>query len=64
MTEGGLRIRDPALVNLALGGKILWKLIHEPSHLVSVLMRTKYGPIKSLNKLQNANTVNNTQVWK
>eukprot|EP00253_Pinus_taeda_P034784 PITA_34784 len=32
MAEGGMQIRDPALVNLALGGKILWKMIHEPSH--------------------------------
>lgn len=63
-TEGGLQIRDPALVNLALGEKILWKLIHEPSHPVSVLLRTKYGPNKSLSNLQNANTVNSTQVWK
>eukprot|EP00253_Pinus_taeda_P031511 PITA_31511 len=64
IAEGGLQIRDPDLVNLVMGGKILWKLIHEPSHSISVLLRTKYGPNKSLSNLHNANTVNNTQVWK
>lgn len=62
--DGGLQIRDPALVNLTLGGNILWKLIHEPTHPVSVLLTTKYRPNKSLSNLQNANVVNSTQVWK
>eukprot|EP00253_Pinus_taeda_P033982 PITA_33982 len=61
MVEGGLQIRDPALVNLAMGGKILWKLIHEPSHLISITLHTKYGLNKSLSNLHNANTVNSTQ---
>ena len=34
ITEGGLQIRDPVLVNLALGGKIMWKLHCDPHHLV------------------------------
>jgi len=62
--DGGLQMRDPALINLALGGKILWKLIHEPTHPVSVLLRSKYSPNKNLSNLQNANIVNSTQVWK
>jgi hypothetical protein len=64
MAEGGLQIRDLALVNLALGGKILWKLIHKPTHPVSVNLHSKYGPNKSLSNLQNDNTTNCTQVWK
>eukprot|EP00253_Pinus_taeda_P006485 PITA_06485 len=64
MAEGRLQIRDPTLVNLALGGKILWKLIHKPTHPVSVTLRSKYGPNKSLNNLYNANTANCTQAWK
>eukprot|EP00253_Pinus_taeda_P011429 PITA_11429 len=62
--DGGLQIRDPALINLALGGKILWKLLHEPTHPVSEILRSKYSPNKKLSNLQNANTVNSTQVWK
>lgn len=61
---GGLQIRDPTLVNLALGGKILWKLIHEPTHHVIVVLSSKYRPNKSLINLQNANVVNSTHVWK
>jgi hypothetical protein len=64
MAEGGLQIRDPALVNLALGGKLLWKLIHEPTHLVSVTLRAKYRPNKTLSNLQNDSTISCTQVWK
>jgi hypothetical protein len=64
MAEGGLQTRDLALVNLVLGGKILWKFIHEPMHPVSVTLRAKYGLNKSLSNLQNDNTVNCTQVWK
>eukprot|EP00253_Pinus_taeda_P008973 PITA_08973 len=62
--DGGLQIRDPALTNLALGGKILWKLLHEPTHPVSEILRSKYSPNKNLSNLQNANTINSTQVWK
>jgi hypothetical protein len=64
MAEVGLQIRDLALVNLALGGKILWKLLHKPTHPVSVNLHSKYGPKKSLSNLQNDNTTNCTQVWK
>eukprot|EP00253_Pinus_taeda_P008792 PITA_08792 len=62
--DGGLQIRDPTLINLALGGKILWKLLHEPTHPVSEMLRTKYKPNINLSNLQNANTANSTQVWK
>eukprot|EP00253_Pinus_taeda_P013603 PITA_13603 len=52
--EGGLQIRDPQLVNLALGGKILWKLIHDPTHPVSITLRSKYGVSKDLSNLERA----------
>jgi hypothetical protein len=64
MAEGGLQIRDPTLANLTLGGKILWTLIHEPTHPVSVTLRAKYGVNKSLSNLQCDSSVNCTQVWK
>ena len=33
--EGGLQIRDPGLVNIAMGGKLLWQLFSNKKHLVS-----------------------------
>jgi ribonuclease HI/exonuclease III len=63
MAEGGLQIRDPALVNLALGGKILWKLFHEPTHPVSDTLHAKYRPNKTLSNLQTESSVSCTQVW-
>jgi hypothetical protein len=62
--DGGLQIRDPTLVNLTLGGKILWTLINEPAHPVSVTLRAKYRVNKSLSNLQKDSSVNCTQIWK
>eukprot|EP00253_Pinus_taeda_P004415 PITA_04415 len=61
--EGGLQIRDPHLVNLALGGKILWKLIHDPTHSVSNILRAKYGISKDLSNLTLPSTTKSTQLW-
>jgi len=42
IAEGGLQIQDPALVNLAMGGKLLWKMAHEPNHPTSNTLLSKY----------------------
>jgi len=60
MAEGGLQVRDPTIANLALGGKILWKLIHEPAHQVSATLRAKYGVNNSLSNLQSDSSTNCT----
>ena len=40
--EGGLQIRDVATQNLAMGGKILWKMIRVKTTWSSKALRTKY----------------------
>ena len=40
--EGGLQIRDPGLVNLAMGGKLLWQLFSNKKHPVSQIFWKKY----------------------
>jgi hypothetical protein len=62
--DGGLQIRDPALVNLSFGGKILWKLVSEPAHPVSLTLSSKYGVNKNLSNLQKDSPTNSTQIWK
>ena len=42
IAEGGLQIRDPQQANLALGCKLLWQLISEPSHPISQIINLKY----------------------
>lgn len=39
--EGGLQIRDPSFINKSLGGKLLWKIISDPSHQVANNSETK-----------------------
>ena len=41
-SEGGLNIRDVATQNLAMGGKILWKMIRGKTTWSSKALRTKY----------------------
>ena len=41
-SEGGLQIRDVATQNLAMGGKILWKMISGKNTWSSKALRTKY----------------------
>ena len=40
--EGGMQIRDMATQNLAMGGKILWKMISSKPTWSSKALRTKY----------------------
>ena len=40
--EGGLQIRDVATQNLAMGGKILWKMVRGKTTWSSKALRTKY----------------------
>lgn len=62
--EGGLQIRDPAFVNLAMGGKSLWKLFKEPTHPVSIMLKSKYASNVPFRNLQVSQIPNSTQVWK
>jgi hypothetical protein len=63
LREGGLQIRDPALVNTTLGCKILWKMHSEPSHLISKTLLHKYIPSAKIQNLQNATYRKSTQLW-
>ena len=40
--EGGLEIRDPGLVNISMGGKLMWQLFSNRKHLVSQILWKKY----------------------
>lgn len=62
--EGGLQIRDPSLVNLALGGKILWKMVSEPNHQTNNTLMLKYSRNTIYRGLQFDPSVNGTQIWK
>eukprot|EP00253_Pinus_taeda_P031382 PITA_31382 len=62
--EGGLQICNPSLVNLALGSKILWKMIKEPKHPVSAILRSKYTNKAEFRNLQLGYTTNSTLLWK
>jgi hypothetical protein len=63
ISEGGLQVRDPELANLALGGKILWKLYTNRRHPVSQILRKKYLKGASLRNLQAENTPKGTLIW-
>jgi hypothetical protein len=63
LREGGLQIRDPDLVNTALGCKILWKLHSDPIHPVSKTLRHKYLPNAKIRNLQIANSRKSMLVW-
>eukprot|EP00253_Pinus_taeda_P033856 PITA_33856 len=63
IAEGGLQIRDPSLVNLALGGKLLWKMAHEPNHPISTTLLSKYAHNSSFRNLNFDPPVNSSQVW-
>eukprot|EP00253_Pinus_taeda_P016670 PITA_16670 len=58
INEGGLQIREPSLVNLALRSKILWKMIKEPLHPVSAILRSKYTNKAKFRILQLGYTTN------
>lgn len=63
IVESGLQIRDPSLVNTVLGGKLVWKMIHDPSHPVSAILRSKYADIDALRKMQLDSSISCMQVW-
>eukprot|EP00253_Pinus_taeda_P034761 PITA_34761 len=63
-SEGGLQIRDPALTNRALGGKIIWKLFKEPNHPVSKMLKTKHAHNIHLRNIQTAHPNQCSQAWK
>ena len=53
--EGGLQIRVPKLENMALGGKLIWKLYAEKKiHQVSKIFRMKYLKGGTLRNLKTA----------
>ena len=52
ISEGGLRIWDPKLVNLAMGGKIIWQLYADKNHSISKIFRKKYLKGKYLRNMK------------
>jgi exonuclease III len=64
ISEGGLQIRDPAMVNQAFGGKIAWNLFTNPKHPVSEILKEKYAPHVQLRDLQVSHNRHSTQVWR
>eukprot|EP00253_Pinus_taeda_P005985 PITA_05985 len=64
MEEGGLQIRDPLLANIVLGCKLLWQLLDEPSHPVSLILKYKYFKHQSIRSFIPEKASKGTQVWK
>ena len=60
--EGGLHIREPRMVNLAMGGKLLWQFFSNKKHPVSQFFWKKYLKGGSLWNLQMSNTPKGTIV--
>ena len=54
--DGGLKIKDPVMSNLAMGGKLLWQLFSNKKHLVSQIFRKKCLHGGTLRNLQMENT--------
>ena len=63
IVEGGLQVREPGNDNIALGGKILWKLYTNSSHPVSHILKKKYLKGVPLRNIQATNTKNGTMTW-
>ena len=63
LADGGLQIRDPRLANLALAGKIPWKLHTDNKHPVSRILRLKYTKGESLCSLQEINCQDGFVTW-
>jgi hypothetical protein len=57
LPKGGLQVRDPGLDNLALGGKILWKIFSNQRHLVSQVLIKKYLHGLSMNNMDEGDSV-------
>jgi hypothetical protein len=62
--EGGLQVRDPGLANLAMGGKILWKIFSKQRHLVSQILIKKYLQELSMNAMDDGASGKGTTLWK
>ena len=60
--EGGLHIIDPRMVNLAMGGKLLWQLFSNKKHPISQFFWKKYLKGGSLRNLQLSNTPKGTVI--
>ena len=61
--EGGLRIRDRGLSNLAMGGKLLWQLFSNKKHPVSQIFWKKYLHGGTLRNIQMENTPKVSITW-
>eukprot|EP00253_Pinus_taeda_P024699 PITA_24699 len=62
--EGGLQIRDPSFINKSLGDKLLWKIISDPSHPISIILQSKYSDKEAIRKMQIQSTAASLQVWR
>ena len=63
VSEGGLQVKDPRLVNLAMGGKLLWQLFSNLSHPVSQIFWKKYLNGGALRNLQLTKISKGTSIW-
>ena len=63
ISEGGLNIRDPELVNLPLGGKLLWQSYSNKNHPVSKIFRKKYLKGIPMRNINSANSPKGTSIW-
>lgn len=64
IAEGGLQIHDPQHANLALGCKLLWQLITDPSHPTSQLLNLKYLQKQSISTFIPTHSPRGTQAWR
>ena len=63
MLEGGLQIRDPALANLAMTGKLIWQLFGDPKHPISRIFNMKYLKRGTLRNISAVNTPSGSAIW-
>ena len=61
--EGGLQIRHSGLANLAMGGKLSWKLFSNKKNSVSQFFWKKYINGGTLRNLQVTNTPTGSIAW-
>jgi len=64
ISEGGLQVRDLGLANLALGGKVLWKIFSNQRHLVSQVLIKKYMHGLSIKNMEEGASHKGTTLWK
>ena len=63
ISEGGSNIRDPELVNLALGGKLLWQIYSSKNHPVSKIFWKKYLNGIPMRNINSAISPSGTTIW-